>query len=79
MLSPPPVNTSFDKDGNAPSWSWVEWVNSLFSHVKYKGSGETADRPTNKLLVADWYYDTTLSKPIWWDGAVWRDAAGTSV
>lgn len=24
-------------------------------------------------------YDTTLSKPIWSDGTVWRDAAGTSV
>jgi len=25
------------------------------------------------------HYDTTLSKPIWSDGTVWRDAAGTSV
>lgn len=24
-------------------------------------------------------YDTTLNKPIWSDGAVWRDAAGTAV
>jgi hypothetical protein len=24
-------------------------------------------------------YDTTLHKPIWSDGAVWRDAAGTAV
>lgn len=25
------------------------------------------------------FYDTTLSKPIWSDGTVWRDAAGTAV
>lgn len=25
------------------------------------------------------YYDTTLGKPVWSDGAVWRDAAGTIV
>lgn len=24
-------------------------------------------------------YDSTLSKPIWSDGAVWRDATGTAV
>jgi hypothetical protein len=24
-------------------------------------------------------YDTTLNKPIWSDGTVWRDAAGTAV
>ena len=24
-------------------------------------------------------YDLTLSKPIWSDGTVWRDAAGTAV
>lgn len=25
------------------------------------------------------YYDTTLGKPIWWNGTVWKDAVGTTV
>lgn len=45
------------------------------------GKGTTAFRPavsstgyTEIVRGAD-YYDTTLNKPIWWNGAVWVDAA----
>lgn len=34
------------------------------------------------LNVGDWYYDTTLNKPIWVNSispVVWKDAAGTTV
>ena len=42
----------------------------------YKGS--TANRITNPAL-GDMYYDTTLNKPIWWNGGVWIDANGNNV
>ena len=42
-------------------------------------SGTTAQRPAFDLHVGQTYFDTTLSKPIWWDGSAWRDAAGTVV
>jgi hypothetical protein len=42
-------------------------------------SGATADRPTEYLSVGQFYYDTTLSKPIYWNGTVWKDSAGTTV
>jgi hypothetical protein len=42
-------------------------------------SGTTANRPTEFLLVGQFYYDTTLSKPIYWNGTVWKDSAGTTV
>jgi len=42
-------------------------------------SGTTASRPTEFLLVGQFYYDTTLVKPIYWNGTVWKDSAGTTV
>jgi hypothetical protein len=44
------------------------------------GWSTTANRP-NPALVARGgkWYDTTLAKPIWSDGTVYRDATGTAV
>lgn len=40
----------------------------------------TAGRPSAATMgIGAQYYDTTLSKPAWSDGTVWRDAAGTTV
>jgi hypothetical protein len=41
-------------------------------------SGLTAERPTG-VKIGYPFYDATLSKPIWWNGTVWKDAAGTTV
>ena len=44
------------------------------------GLNTTANRPNAASVGASSvFYDTTLSKPIWSDGTVWRDAAGTAV
>lgn len=44
------------------------------------GSGTSASRPDAATVGAgaEWY-DTTLGKPIWSNGSVWKDAAGTTV
>lgn len=46
-------------------------------------SGTTADRPLNtgspKLQTGQYYFDTTLGIPIWWDGTNWVDASGATV
>lgn len=39
-------------------------------------SGVTADRPVQTLLVGQFYFDTTLGYPIYWNGTVWVDSAG---
>ena len=45
--------------------------------------GVTAARPTavpnGALTVGQFYFDTTLGQPIWWDGTQWVDAAGVPV
>lgn len=44
------------------------------------GQAVTASRPSAVTVgVGSQFFDTTLNKPIWSDGAVWRDAAGTAV
>lgn len=40
--------------------------------------GLTAAR-VDKPSISQQFYDTTLGKPIWWNGANWKDAAGTTV
>ncbi len=43
--------------------------------------GITAARPTAQLTMGQFFYDTTLNKPIWWNAttATWKDATGGNV
>lgn len=41
--------------------------------------GSTDNRPTTNLLSGQSYFDTTIKKPIWWNGTAWIDATGTNV
>ena len=41
-------------------------------------SGITSNRPTN-VLVGFQYFDTTVNKPIFYDGSKWVDATGATV
>jgi hypothetical protein len=40
-------------------------------------NGATADRPVQNLQIGQFYFDTTLGYPIWYDGTDWVDATGT--
>lgn len=46
-------------------------------------SGTTANRPVGTtqvpLEIGKFYYDTTIDRPIWWNGTVWKKADGTTV
>ena len=42
-------------------------------------NGTTADRPTQSLQIGQFYFDTTLGYPIWYDGTDWVDSSGTVV
>jgi len=42
-------------------------------------AGITANRPSTDLQVGQFYFDTTINRPIWWDGTNWINAAGTVV
>ena len=34
---------------------------------------------SENIFVGYQYFDTTLSKPIWWNGTAWVDATGATV
>jgi hypothetical protein len=48
-------------------------------NVTIPNFGTSANRPTTGLLIGQFYYDTTLDRPIWYNGTVWKKADGTTV
>lgn len=53
-----------------------EFTHELVESYSVKGISE--NRPANRE-VGFQYFDTTLSKPIWWTGSKWVDSTGTEV
>ena len=55
---------------------------SKFGAVQVIVNGTTAERPqalkANDLHRGFQYFDTTLGRPIWWNGSGWVDATGTT-
>lgn len=41
--------------------------------------GTTQERPANIINKGFQYFDTTINKPIFWDGAKWIDATGATI
>lgn len=41
-------------------------------------NGVSASRPTSSV-TGQFYFDTTLGKPVWWNGTSFVDATGTTV
>ena len=42
-------------------------------------SGTTAERPALQLYTGQPFFDTTINRPIWWNGTNWINASGTVV
>ena len=65
------------------SFNIIDYINPTVNLTINKGT--TANRPTNEFLttfeqyVGFKYFDTTLSKPIFWSGTKWVDATGAEV
>jgi hypothetical protein len=58
-------------------------VDNFTQAIAIPDAGTTADRPLNtgspQLQTGQYYFDTTLGIPIWWDGTNWVDATGATV
>jgi hypothetical protein len=54
-------------------------IDNFTQNVTVPPSGTTANRPTERLEVGQYYFDTTLGIPIWYDGTNWVDATGGTV
>lgn len=80
-MRPVPTQIPFDADGR-PSKAWIQWAEDVVRNSRFKGADTTANRPTNGVSVGDWYFDTTLGKPVWVasinPSVAWVDATGTA-
>ena len=75
MLSVPPTGSPFDK-GDVPNLPWKNWMQDAYRHAKkYQGNGTTAQRPINGVEEGDWYFDTTIGRPVWYLSSAWTDIA----
>jgi hypothetical protein len=54
-------------------------LDSFLVAISTPQNGATADRPTQNLQLGQFYFDTTLGIPIWYDGTDWVDSSGTVV
>lgn len=54
-------------------------LDDFLSVSSVPANGTTANRPALNLQVGQFYFDTTLGYPIWYDGTNWVDSTGTVV
>ena len=54
-------------------------LDNFLAAISTPQNGTTADRPTQSLQIGQFYFDTTLGIPIWYNGTVWKNASGTTV
>lgn len=66
-------------DGSIWTRPWYQWADQVTRQVNRNwGSGTTAQRPTGTALqTGDVYFDTTVARPIWWNGSIWIFSDGT--
>lgn len=82
-ISAPIGSLYFNESPQAPNTGlYVRRINGSGGWRQLRGvdSGVTASRPSlTSLPVGATYFDTTLNKPVWWNGSNWVDSAGTIV
>lgn len=81
QMAPAPLEMPLAQNVKAAT-SWANWFQLIFRLLSgLTESGTTAQRPTTGLFTGRTYYDTTLTKPIWYSGSGsgWVDATGSSV
>ena len=54
-------------------------IDNFTQNVTVPASGTTANRPTENLQVGQYYFDTSLGYPIYWNGVEWVNALGYPV
>jgi membrane-associated protease RseP (regulator of RpoE activity) len=54
-------------------------IDNFAQGILIPASGTTSGRPIEKLQVGQYYFDTTLGTPIYWNGVEWVNALGYPV
>lgn len=71
---------NLDITTNKPYWhigsqNWIEADGEVANVARF---GDSTNKPKN-IKIGFQYFDTTLGKPIYWNGSKWVDATGTEV
>lgn len=66
-------------DCNPGIQTGASYIQATLAPRGVASSGTTGNRPTGVLVRGAQWFDTTLGKPIWWNGSGWVDATGASV
>ena len=67
-------NTTLERMESVTSLGPTVWEDCMGTNAK----GNTAGRPSSPY-IGQFYYDTTVTKPIWWNGDNWKDGTGSTV
>lgn len=67
-------NIHFKPDASHPAW-FVQVDSSAEQEIVIQRTGTTGARPAAPTL-GQFYFDTTVNKPTWWNATNWTDAAG---
>jgi len=73
--------TNINTDGWAEATKFVGQLTHTrkVDFTRSNNLGASEMRPTANLMKGLSYYDTSINKPIWWNGTNWIDATGTIV
>jgi len=82
-IGPVEYNQQYQDQMNNALRQYFAQIDNFTQALVIPNSGTTANRPINtgnpKLQIGQYYFDTTLNRPIWWNGTNWINASGTTV
>ena len=77
--APPEYDPRRDDQLNYSLRIYFNNLDSFLTAISTPQFGVTADRPAQNLQIGQFYFDTTLGYPVWYDGTDWVDSSGTVV
>jgi len=79
VAAPQTYDTQFENQMLNTMRLYFNQLNNYTQATQVPSSGTTNNRPTTGRQTGQFYFDTTLGYPIWWNGTKWVNASGSAV
>ena len=79
LVAPVEYTQAYQDQMNNALRLYFNQIDNFTQAISLPDFGTKTQRPTANLQVGQQYFDTTLVIPIWWSGAHWVNASGTTV
>jgi len=76
LIAPVEYHQLYQDQMNNALRLYFNQIDNFTQNVTVPASGTTANRPTENLQVGQYYFDTSLGYPIYWNGSDWVNALG---